>query len=422
MIIPGCRIILGWDKDVVDVTVMAQTNQAMHVQVIHRADNKVFCCTFVYAGNDPRERRLLWVDLGFHKNVVCGMPWVLLGDFNVALNMENIFTDSSGMNSAICDFKDCVKDIEVVDINSFDIHFTWNQKPKGRDGILKKPDRIMGNLEFIDTFQGAHVLFQPYMISDHSPAVLKIPSLSITKPKPFKFYNFLSRKGNFLEVVDAYCNTSMNGHSMFQVVQKMKKLKNPFRKLLQDQGNLHDRVDRLRTELDKVQKAIDLDPLNSTLLDKEWLEVGDSNSAYFHKSIKSRNQRCRIDVVTTADNVEVTGLSVSDVFVSHYEAFIGWDVVGHGVCNAIHNFFSNGKVLKEINHTLLAFIQGIKEAVSENQSAFVPGRWISDNILITQELVYNYHHNRGPPRCAFKVDIQKAYDTIDWHLLGDFFG
>ncbi|GKC77048.1 protein LAZ1, partial [Tanacetum coccineum] len=186
----------------------------------------------------------------------------------------------------------------------------------------------------------------------------------------------------------------------------------------------------------------------------EWLEAGDSNSTYFHKSIKSRNQRCRIDVITTTDNEEITGPGVSDVFVSHYEAFIGtdlmckdldstglfskhlleesnahmtrqkgWDVVGHDVCKAVQDLFSNRKVLKEINHTFLALIpkvttplKGIKEVVSDNQSAFMPGRQISDNILITQELLHNYHRNRGPPRCAFKVDIQKAYDTVDWHF------
>ncbi|MFS7977964.1 putative RNA-directed DNA polymerase [Helianthus anomalus] len=31
--------------------------------------------------------------------------------------------------------------------------------------------------------------------------------------------------------------------------------------------------------------------------------------------------------------------------------------------------------------------------------------------------MHNYHRNVGPPRCAFKVDIQKAYDTVDWKFL-----
>nr|GEX61596.1 delta(14)-sterol reductase [Tanacetum cinerariifolium] len=55
--------------------------------------------------------------------------------------------------------------------------------------------------------------------------------------------------------------------------------------------------------------------------------------------------------------------------------------------------------------------------VSPNQSAFVSGRSISDNILLTQELMHNYHLDRGVSRCAFKVDIQKAYDTVDWDFL-----
>nr|GEU58272.1 hypothetical protein [Tanacetum cinerariifolium] len=60
---------------------------------------------------------------------------------------------------------------------------------------------------------------------------------------------------------------------------------------------------------------------------------------------------------------------------------------------------------------------GLGDIVSINQSAFAPGRRISDNILLTQELMRNYHRRRGPPRCAFKVDIQKAYDTVDLKFL-----
>nr|GFA66778.1 RNA-directed DNA polymerase, eukaryota, reverse transcriptase zinc-binding domain protein [Tanacetum cinerariifolium] len=116
----------------------------------------------------------------------------------------------------------------------------------------KKLDRIIGNLDFVNKFPSAYALFQPYRISDHSPAVLKMPSLSVAKPKPFKFYNFLAHKDKFSEVVaSTWCN-QISGHAMFQVTQKMKLLKKPLRKLLHDQGNLHERVDRLCVELDAV--------------------------------------------------------------------------------------------------------------------------------------------------------------------------
>ncbi|KAL2252964.1 UNVERIFIED_CONTAM: hypothetical protein Sindi_0091100 [Sesamum indicum] len=51
------------------------------------------------------------------------------------------------------------------------------------------------------------------------------------------------------------------------------------------------------------------------------------------------------------------------------------------------------------------------------QAAFVPGRSIGDNIMLAQELFMGYNQTRLPPRCALKVDIRKAYDTVDWDFL-----
>ncbi|GKC03054.1 putative RNA-directed DNA polymerase, eukaryota, reverse transcriptase zinc-binding domain protein [Tanacetum coccineum] len=79
-----------------------------------------------------------------------------------------------------------------------------------------------------------------------------------------------------------------------------------------------------------------------------------------------------------------------------------WDIV---VRSQMHKIIAN-RIKKEL-----------RDLVSINQSAFVSGRRISDNILLTQELMRNYHRKRGPSRCAFKVDIQKAYDMVDWGFL-----
>ncbi|GJV23722.1 retrovirus-related pol polyprotein from transposon TNT 1-94 [Tanacetum coccineum] len=101
-----------------------------------------------------------------------------------------------------------------------------------------------------------------------------------------------------------------------------------------------------------------------------------------------------------------------------------WDVVSGDITCAIRDFFlqwpiSCCNVLYKCISKIIAnhVKEGLGDIVSINQSAFVPGRRISDNILLTQELMRNYHGRRGPPRCAFKVDIQKAYDTVDWKFL-----
>ncbi|KAJ9536437.1 hypothetical protein OSB04_un000395 [Centaurea solstitialis] len=128
-----------------------------------------------------------------------------------------------------------------------------------------------------------------------------------------------------------------------------------------------------------------------------------------------------------------------------------WDVVGSDVLLAIHNFFYRGWIAKEINHTLLCLLPKSENATSvtdfrpiaccsvlykciskvivdrmkpvldklvdSSQSAFIPGRKIGDNILMAHELVVGYHLNKGPPRCAFKIDLRKAYDMVSWDYL-----
>lgn len=50
---------------------------------------------------------------------------------------------------------------------------------------------------------------------------------------------------------------------------------------------------------------------------------------------------------------------------------------------------------------------GLADIVSINQSAFIPGRKISDNVLLTQEIMHNYHLDRGPPRQPLKSIFRK---------------
>jgi hypothetical protein len=51
--------------------------------------------------------------------------------------------------------------------------------------------------------------------------------------------------------------------------------------------------------------------------------------------------------------------------------------------------------------------------ISPNQTAFIPNKSIVENVLLAQEVVKNYHKNEGKLRCTIKVDLMKAYDSVD---------
>ncbi|PWA54651.1 RNA-directed DNA polymerase, eukaryota, Reverse transcriptase zinc-binding domain protein [Artemisia annua] len=125
---------------------------------------------------------------------------------------------ASVIDIAMREFKECVVVIEVFDVNRSGLQFTWNQKPRGTDGKLKKIDRIMANLACMDAFIGAHAIFQPYRISDHSPAILTIPTYHKFTPKPFKFYNIIVQNSQFKGKVKEFWDMDVSGFHMYKVV------------------------------------------------------------------------------------------------------------------------------------------------------------------------------------------------------------
>lgn len=128
-----------------------------------------------------------------------------------------------------------------------------------------------------------------------------------------------------------------------------------------------------------------------------------------------------------------------------------WDIIGGDVVQAAKEFFREGKLLKQVNNTLISLIPKnemprdasefrpiaccnvfykclskilsnrmslvLPEIVNENQGAFVKGGLLMHNVLIAQELIRLYKRKNVKPSCIIKVDLRKAYDMVDWKFL-----
>ncbi|KAL0373099.1 UNVERIFIED_CONTAM: hypothetical protein Scaly_0991500 [Sesamum calycinum] len=59
----------------------------------------------------------------------------------------------------------------------------------------------------------------------------------------------------------------------------------------------------------------------------------------------------------------------------------------------------------------------LPKVISLSQSGFVPGRLLSDNVLLAQELIHSLESRRPDANVVFKLDMAKAYDRVSWEFL-----
>ncbi|XP_071726744.1 uncharacterized protein [Rutidosis leptorrhynchoides] len=345
----SCRIILGWNNDIIKVTPIHEDKQVMFCLFELRDKPVSWFGSCVYASNNGRGRRKLWRELEIQSNITKNRPWIIFGDFTVTRRLNEHTAGGSFLTDEMHEFNDCVNKIEVDDIGSSGFHYTWTRSLKNPNcGILKKLDRILINEEFLTQFPQAYGRFLLYVISDHSPAVLGITKSQDAQKKSFRFMNYIAYKDGFRELVNEEWSKNIHGYAMFRVVKKLENLKKGLKSLNWKNGNLHEKVEALKADLKEIQKKVDDDPYEGALRKKatevleeyenakmdelrllyqkakiDWLIDGDKNTKYFHSILKSRKHKSRVESICDENGNRYFDEQVAEQCVRHFQQFLG---------------------------------------------------------------------------------------------------
>nr|GEW35765.1 hypothetical protein [Tanacetum cinerariifolium] len=107
-----------------------------------------------------------------------------------------------------------------------------------------------------------------------------------------------------------------------------------------------------------------------------------------------------------------------------------WDVIKNDVIRLVNQFFKTTYFPKGYNSSFIALIPKTGDAklssvigscISAEQSAFLKGRNILDGPLILNECMA-WYRKRKKALMAFKVDFEKAFNSLSWKYLDEIMG
>ncbi|XP_056688691.1 uncharacterized protein [Spinacia oleracea] len=307
----GGRIVLAWKPGEFQVNPIFCSSQLIHCEISLKNGTK-FWSSFIYAHNTQKERLVLWNDLCDLTARITG-PWILMGDFNCVLNTDERVGSHVRLNE-IQDFQNCVNTCGLEDAKSSGNFYTWNNKQQGDCRVFSKLDRVLINHLWSCQYPNTEVCFKNEGYFDHCPGVVAVfPHLAVGK-KPFKFFSMWQQAPQYMEIVSTAWGCAYQGTKMFQLIQKLKNVKNALKRLNKDGfGEIEARELAASKHLNDLQAALHLNPSSEDLASMEkiahqeylvthaaylnflshkakleWVKGGDDNTAMFHRAIRHR--------------------------------------------------------------------------------------------------------------------------------------
>ncbi|GJT07142.1 RNA-directed DNA polymerase, eukaryota, reverse transcriptase zinc-binding domain protein [Tanacetum coccineum] len=426
----------------------------------------------VYAPQELNEKKMLWDYLTHVINNWKGEV-IIMGDFNEVRCKSERFGSNFNVQGANV-FNSFIVNAGLEEIPLGGCSFTWCHKSATK---MSKLDRFLISENLMITCPNFTATSLERYLSDHRPILLRESHFDYG-PTPFRFFHSWFEMEGFNKLVEDAWNEAPvdESNAMSNMMKKLKYLKQKIRdwnkgnmkssknikaKLKDDLKAVDDIIDNgegndevVKLRMDVLKSIQDIDKIQS--LDAaqkakiKWSIEGDENSSFYH-GVELELEVSKDEVKRAVWDCGTDKAPGPDGFTfGFYRRF--WKVIENDVFDAVNHFFTYGDIPKGCNSSFIALIPKIPDAnvvkdfrpisligslykiiakilanrlvvvlgdiVNEVQSAFIADRQILDGPFILNE-VLQWCKSKKKQSLIFKVDFEKAYDSVRWDFLDE---
>ncbi|XP_074300458.1 uncharacterized protein LOC141631726 [Silene latifolia] len=447
---------LYWKPEIVSVSTVTEHQQYITIEIARTGEVPWFFSA-VYASPDPTNRKELWSELeNFAKSN--NRPWLLAGDFNETRYLSERHGEDANMARRCENFNNWIDNCDLIELAFSGASHTWARGNLAETRQSARLDRALCNANWSTIHADALVKHLPAFQSDHCPLLISPNGFAplSTINRPFRFQACWMKHENFKDFVEE--SWPVDGIFQQKLSTLARKLKdwntqifgNIFRKkkeLMARIGGCQRELSlrripylikleaKLRRELDEVMEQEELLWYQKSRL--EFIRDGDRNTSYFHtepvedrlpwdlfQAFNNKDWEWLTRPYTIAEieslikALEGKGLpeGLNDTHLVLIPKVTNPETISQfrpiGLCNVSYKIIS--KILANRVKKVLPHL------ISETQSGFVPGRQITDNIVVFQEAIHSMRKKTGRIGfMAIKIDLEKVYDRLRWSFIRD---
>ncbi|XP_021759598.1 uncharacterized protein LOC110724485 [Chenopodium quinoa] len=470
-----------WWNDI-NTKVVSFSDHHFDVNILDDNNTPKWRAIGIYGWAEQSQKHNTWTLMSSSKSC-SSMPCIMFGEFNEITSLTEKEGGVQRSERSMDAFREAIDRCHLRDLGFKGNIFTWERGNSMSTFIRERLDRFLAGDGWMSLFPDYEVRNFPIYSSDHAPIMvyLKKQVASDGGGKSFKFERLWLSREDCVTVVDRSWKASLERSIDRKIARCGEDLSSWARKAF---GSVKKKIKDTKKRLRELKEGsmdgatIDLcrslaEKLDSLYMQEEsfWfararaneLRDGDKNTKYFHHKASQRRANNRINGLSDQngnwlqqrvdlerlieayfrdlfESSSPTGFpealeGIEEVVSTDMNESLDREPTGDEIKAALFQMHPNkapgpdefrpisccNVIYKIISKMMANKWKGfLGEVVSQNQSAFVPKRLITDNAIVAFEIFHNMKRGGGggAGNISLKLDMSKAYDRVEWSFLG----